>query len=324
MTNITDYISQVRLQQAIQVLYPKQDSILSDFYLPYTEEEAYQYLINLPFTYLSCKYLGNQYYWEFINSNSIDNFEDLQFVYIPATQSNFNRLQTKILYYSTSTLNEAQGIITQTNFNKLQSKIPYYSKWNEAKEVELIYPTKNYLIEANSVSWGSSYSINVSSGFSHPFLPTFDFTGRVCLLNQTLLYEYKDLKGYYSVKDSYYLSPLRPTDLSYPLGIPTESQLTTDECQLENSYPTSGDSYFVGEYQYQYTNSSYNPHIKFYLYANSTSQFLLQQPPKLDYKGTVLSTLSLICIEPTLILPTTPIDQSFTITQSSTTTLTMS
>jgi len=297
MTNITNYISQVRLQQAIQVLYPKQDLILSDFYLPYTEEEAYQYLINLPFTYLSCKYLGNQYYWEFVNSNNITNFEDLQFVYISATQANFNRLK---------------------------DKIPYYSSWNEAKEVELIYPTKNYLIEANSVSWGSSYLVNVSSGFTHSFLPTFEFTGRVCLLNQTLLYEYKDLKGYYSVKDFYYLSPLRPTDLNYPLGIPTENQLIVDECQLENSYPISGDSYFVGEYQYQYTDSSYNSHIKFYLYANSTSQFLLQQSPKLDYKGTALSVLSLVGIEPTLILPTTESNQSFTISQSSTNTLTIS
>lgn len=297
MTNITDYIQSVRLQQAIQVLYPKQDQLLSDFYLPYTEEEAFHYLINLPFTYLSCRYLGNQYYWEFVNSNNITNFEDLQFVYYP---------------------------VSAANFEFIKSKIPYYSTWNEAKEVKLVYPTINYLIEANSISWGSSYSVNISSGFTHPFLPTFEFTGRVCLLNQTLLYEYRDLKGYYSVKDFYYLSPLRPTDLSYPLGILTESQLTIDDCQLENSYPSSGDSYFVGEYQYQYTNSSYNPHIKFYLYANNTSQFLLQQPPKLDYKGAALSALSLIGVEPTLILPTTESNQQFTITQSSTNTLTLS
>jgi hypothetical protein len=53
MQTISDYISQVRLQQAINPLFPKQDDNLSDFYLPYTQAESIQYLINKPFNYLS-------------------------------------------------------------------------------------------------------------------------------------------------------------------------------------------------------------------------------------------------------------------------------
>ena len=74
----------------------------------------------------------------------------------------------------------------------------------------------------------------------------------------------------------------------------------------------------VGEYQGQHTNSTYNKHIKFYLYANSTGQFLLQQPPKFDYKGIVLEALSLVGIEPIVKLPTLIDEQTFTISQQST------
>jgi hypothetical protein len=297
ISSIVNYLTQVKLQQVNKVLFPKQDKNLFSFYLPYSQSEAINFLLTKPFEYLSTVLIKNTYFWEFVNSFNVSEFIDLEFLYIPVT--------TSLL-------------------NSLKAKLPNYSIWNESKNTKIIYPLISYLLENNSNDFVSFYTIDVSSGFTHPFLPTFEFTGRVCLLNQTLLYEYKDSKGYYSVKDFYYLSPLRPIDLNYPLGIPSESQLTTDECQLKDFYPTSGDSYFVGEYQYQYTNSSYNPHIKFYLYANPTSQFLLQQPPKLDYKGAALSALSLVSIELTLILPTTPIDQSFTITQNSTNTLTIS
>ena len=293
MQTISDYISQVRLQQAINPLFPKQDDNLSDFYLPYTQAESIQYLINKPFNYLSTRYLKGLYYWEFVNSNNITDFVDLEFLYIS---------------------------VDFTTFQSIKTYLPYYSSWNEVKELELVYPKLNYIIDANAASYGSSYFINVSSGFSHPFIPTLEFTGRICLLKQTLLYEYQDIKGYYAQKDYQYLSPLRPLDLNYPLGIPIESQLTVDKCYLDeyDKYPNSGDSNLVGEYQGQHTNSTYNKHIKFYLYANSTGQFLLQQPPKFDYKGIVLEALSLVGIEPIVKLPTLIDEQTFTISQTST------
>lgn len=293
MQTISNYISQVRLQQAINPLFPKQDDNLSDFYLPYTQAESIQYLINKPFTYLSIRYLKGFYYWEFVNSNNITDFVDLEFLYIPV---NF------------------------TTFQSIKTYLPYYSTWNEAKELELVYSKLSYVIDANAASYGSSYFVNVSSGFNHPFIPTLEFTGRICLLKQTLLYEYQDIIGYYAQKDYQYLSPLRPLDLSYPLGIPTESQLTVDECYLDeyDKYPLSGDSNWVGEYQGQYTNATYNKHIKFYLYANSTKQFLLQQTPKFNYKGVALEALSLMGIEPIANLPTLIDEQTFTISQQST------
>lgn len=293
MQTISDYISQVRLQQAINPLFPKQDNDLSDFYLPYTQAESIQYLINKPFNYLSTRYIKGFYYWEFVNSNNITDFVDLEFLYI---------------------------LVDPTIFQSIKTYLPYYSTWNEAKQLELVYPKLSYLLDANSVSYGSSYFVNVSSGFSHPFIPTLEFTGFVCLLKQTLLYEYQDITGYYAQKDYQYLSPLRPLNLDYPLGIPTDSQLTVDDCYLDeyDKYPSSGDSNWVGEYQGQYTNSTYNKHIKFYLYGNSTENFLLQQPPKTNYKGIALEALSLVGIEPIVKLPTLTQRESITISQQST------
>ena len=287
MTSITDYINQIKIQQAIEVLYPKQDLILNSFYLPYTEEEAYQYIINLPFSYLSYKYINNIFYWEFVNINNSNNFGNLQFVYIRESEFNFNRLK---------------------------EKIPYYYSWGKNKEIKLIYPKKEYLIKANAVSWGTSYLINISSGFSHKFLPTLEFTGRICLINNNLLYEYRDIKGYYFIKDEYYLSPLRPNNLNYPLGIPKENQLVEDECGKKDLYSNSGDSYFVGEYRNKYTNVNYNPHIKFYLYGDKRREFLLQEPPKIDYKNVALSVLD---IEVHLRLLNSKINQTFIIKQNS-------
>jgi hypothetical protein len=291
MQTTIEYITQIRLQQAINPLFPKQDNSLSTFYLPYTKQKAFDFLENKPFNYLSCRFIKGYYYWEFVNSNNISNFVELEFLYI---------------------------LVSNSTFTKYKTKIPYYSTWDKAKQTKLIYPNISYLMNSNSVSWGSYYSIESTTN-THPFLSTLKFTGKVCLLNQTLLYEYQDSKGYYAQKDYLYLSPLRPLNLNYPLGTPTSEQLVVDECELDEAYPTSGDSYFVGEYQGQYTNSLYNKHIKFYLYANSTSQFLLQQPPKLNYKWAAMTALSLVGVEPTLRLPTTISTQEFTINQTITT-----
>ena len=291
MPTITDYISLVRLQQAIQVNYPKQDNLLSTFLLPYTEQQAIQFVLNQPFDYLSCKLLNSQYYWEFVRSANITTFEELQFVYVLANN---------------------------INFELLKAKVPYYATWNST--IQIVYPTTNYLIDANADSWGSNYSLNVSPGFTHPFIPTFELTGRVCLLKSILLYEYTDTKGYYGPQGLIYLSPLRPINLNYPLGLPTTAQLTLDECYIESQikYPVKGDTNWVGRYQGQYTNSTYNKHIKFWLYANDTGNFLLDQPPAFDKQGIALNALELVGYKPTLTIPTLDSIHNITINQTST------
>lgn len=291
MTNVSDYLSFIQLQQATQVRFPKLDNLLFDLPdLVYDNEQAINFILSRPFQFLSCRQIKNNYYWEFYNLSNDLELHRTEFIYV---------------------------LVNLDNFNSLKSKLPYYATWN--KDLKLVYPTTNYLIDSNANSYGRHYTIRVTVGFTHPFLPTFNFTGNVCILSNSLLYEYKDTQGYYGPKGFEYLSFLRPINLNYPLGIPLENQLEIDFCYEEDlKYPLKGDTFFAGSYQGKYTNKNYNKHITFWLYKNHNTTFLLDQPPTLNRKGIMLNALSLIGTSSILIIPTHQSIQTFNINQQST------
>jgi hypothetical protein len=264
--SIINYIELIRLQQSYNLDRPKLDSLINSFSPFYTESEAISEVLNLPYTLLSCKQFDSNYYWEFILNNNITEFKNFKFIYILANL---------------------------TNFNLLKSKLPYFYSWDINKQVNLIYLNKPYYLDTDASSWGQSYFINLAKGFKHSFLPTWEFTGYIVLSNTQILYEYVDTLGWCTPKELKYLSPLRPSNLNFPLGYPNSNSLTLDDCYNQdlNLYPNTGDSYFAGKYIGQYTNSLYNKHIKFWLYQNSNATFLLEYPPAHNTESSGLSAI---------------------------------
>ena len=264
--SLSDYISLVKAQQASNLDSPKIEPLFNSISPLYTESQAINSVLTEPYIYLSCKILGSTYYWEFLKNNNITDFTKFKFIYIRANL---------------------------TNFNLLISKLPYYYSWSKYEGVYLTYPDKSLVIDTDSSSWGAYYSTTISDTFIHPFLPTFNFTGNICLLKDRLLYEYIDSKGWYGILNLSYLTPFRPINLTYPLGNPNGSQLIVDNCYNSNinKYSNRGDANFAGRYIGQYTTKDYNKHIKFWLYQNSSSTFLLEYPPSFDTEGLALSSI---------------------------------
>lgn len=202
----------------------------------------------------------------------------LEFILSPEEHTYPNH---KFLYCPTSYINQLNKA---PSIKSLDASTPLYS---------ILKPTQPNLIYSNLDRFQSYYTLDLGNQtFNHIFLPYFEFTGRVAIQQDKLIYEYQDAEGYLGVVGELYISFLRPHNLSYPLGAPASYELTQDPCLEEflGAFPTVSDEYFIGEftgfittpqyssltfyqyynpYRYQYFLSEYAPH----LYAQPLSKF---------------------------------------------------
>lgn len=251
---IPEYINQVRLQFQNNSSYKKYTKFTIFPKSPYSENQILNKILNESYLYLSVVKINKVLHWEFYNKNKSDNFINFKFLYVK---------------------------VSEDNFHILKQKLPYYYSFDlETTKVE--YPNKNYLVEINSNVLKTYYDVPLVDLYSHPFLPTFYFIGKVYLIKSKLFYEYVDNEGIYSVKGFTYLSTLRPTNLYYPLGEALESQIEIDSCFNDEQikYPSKGNTNFNGEYTGRYTSFRYSKYIKFWEYFNEDyGTFFLEEAP---------------------------------------------
>ena len=167
------------------------------------------------------------------------------------------------------------------------NNVPSIKSLNASTPLYLVLkPTKPNLIYSNLDRFQSYYTLDLGTQtFNHIFLPYFEFTGRVSIQQDKLIYEYQDAGGYLGVVGELYISYLRPHQLSYPLGAPTSDELAEDPCleSLVGAFPTVSDEYFIGEFTGFTTTSQYSE-FKFYQYYNPYryQYFLSEYTPHLS------------------------------------------
>lgn len=150
-------------------------------------------------------------------------------------------------------------------------KVPTICHWNINKvDIYRVFPNKEYLLGLESNHWKSWYSLIVED-MTHPFLNGFIFTGRVIEQGEEgiLGYEYRDNKGFYGIRNAIYISPLKPIQLDFPLGIPDKGQVDILKCneRLIDLYPSAGYiPYDIGKFTGYTTNSKYHSSKVFYIY----------------------------------------------------------
>ena len=261
---ITDYLTLLNQQSAAQPNYSKYTALnLNSYSFPFSEVDTITKILNEAFSYLSVVSIDGALYWEFLNLNNSSYFANFQFLYLQ---------------------------ITDSNLQAIQAKLPSFYSYN-ATGINQNYPVDLYLYEEVNNAFNSYYSTSINTAYTHPFLPYFAFTGKISKYNNSLVYEYIDMKGYYGLISTLYLSTLRPTKLYYPLGYVYPYQWTADTCLETGLYPSEENQYYIGQYTGRFTNDNYCKGITFYEYQFDNNTFLSCSSPISNAEGIGLATL---------------------------------
>lgn len=201
---------------------------------------------------------NQKYFYEFINTGSRSSFslKDWKYLYLPITQEIANKVP----------------------------QVPKQNKLYLVKDIIKIdreYPVKVYLLDANKFNTINSFTTSVKDFVgTHSYLPYMVSRGNTIILpTNQVLYEYIDSKGYYGIPFNKYYSSLRPSDLQYPTGTPSDEQIyTNDYLQTLVGSTSSSVIYKTVPYNLYFTgyatNLSYSNNITYYLYLkDSTSLF---------------------------------------------------
>jgi len=178
----------------------------------------------------------------------------------------------------------------ETLFNYLPRRTRWKYKDDGSISVDYIFPTEYNLIPIYSNNYIHTLTV-LTKEMGHNLLPNFIFTGKVYFMGEVgePYYEYSNINNNYSFPGDLYISPLKPPNLDFPLGIPKAEEL--EECLNDHIgyYPSDGDiDIDLGIYTGYITNNTYHSNITYYLYRRSDdSIFLSKYPPKRDVKWMV-------------------------------------
>ncbi len=249
------YSLRVRSQQTKNPRHPKRDiTIPTNHYPRDYAASILAEVINEAYSFTGIIRLPNsQIFYEFVNTTikAYSDFTDYRFLYIP---------------------------VTPATTKQLKGKLPSLTTWDlKAQTIQVWSPMAIAIVDSSADRWPDFYSLEVEDCY-HPYLPDFYFTGRVVnQRNSKVLYEYFDSAGLYGVQDGIYMSVLRPVNLDFPLGVP--SDLVMDDClkELIGCGPTSGHLDQVGQFTGYVTTAAYHPKVTFHLYEREDGTGFLSE-----------------------------------------------
>lgn len=300
--DLGNYVEAVRQQRGRLANrdYHKWDSSIQGYLRPNKSlDELTSYLYTNTYIYCGVKkidtpiyqtYRESEFYSEFVNKEADFNsdYSTWKYIYIP-------------LEYP-----------LKNNY------LPSLLTWNTDKQ-KLGYEAPNfyYLESLSAESWPSFYTL-VTESLGHPYLgSSFVFSGHIVEQGDgSLLYEYTEIENNYGCIGETYMSPLRPSYLDFPFGIPQPGGLVREDCSLDliGSYPSYGVFPYLGRFTGYATTDLYNRMRKLYLYEREDkSTFLYEAPPSLYSRSLIENFID----QAAIYLSTNESKQSISIRQKS-------